>query len=144
MQLQSKLNLPLGYYGVGDHTSGAGAVRNERIRLLKYGMVECIEEFGPKFKIGLFGEVEEFSQREVRRLFTRSFENVFSCIAEAAVGAVWLRKVVDVEPQVGSRVSKMSIADLIRALQPRRACIAGVEINLRREGEAGTEGDDSA
>ena len=131
MQLQSKLNLPLGYHGVGDHTCGAGAVRNERIRLLKYGMVECIEEFGPKFKIGLFGEVEEFSQREVRRLLTRSFENVFSCIAEAAVGAIGLRKVVYVEPEVRGWVGQMSIADLIGALQPRRACIAGIKIDLR-------------
>ena len=65
-------------------------------------------------------------------------------IAEATVGAVRNRKVVRVEPQVGTGMRERSAADLIGPLQPRRACVAGVESDCRREGESRAEGNNSA
>ena len=62
MQLKSKLNLSLRYHYVGDDARRAGSVRDKCTRLLKYWMVECVEEFSTEFQILVLGNVEEFAQ----------------------------------------------------------------------------------
>jgi hypothetical protein len=62
MQLQGKLNLSLRYHYVGDNARRTWSIGNESIRLLKYGMVEGIEELGTKFQILVLGNVEDFAK----------------------------------------------------------------------------------
>ena len=63
VQLQSKLDLPLGYHYVRDDARRARPIRNEGIRLLKHGMVKCVEELGAKLQILILGKVEKLAQR---------------------------------------------------------------------------------
>src|SRR6516225_1862310 len=108
VKLQSKLNLPLRYYGGRNHARSPGSIGDEGVRLRKHSMVERVEEIGSKLKIDLFRQIEVFSRRQVGRALSRSLQNVLVCISEAAVGAVGNRKVVYVEPQVRTAAGKIS------------------------------------
>ena len=143
-QLQSKLNLPLRYHRGRDHAGSSRAIGDVVIGLREDRVVEGVEEFRSKLNSEPFCNVEHFSRRQICCGLSRSFKNVFVRIAETTVGAVGNRKVVWIEPQARTAMRESSTTDLVGALQPRRTCVAWVESDCRREGEARAERNNSA
>src|SRR5579864_8645523 len=106
-------------------------------------MVKGVEEFGAKFQLDSFRHIKVLAQRQVCGPLSWPFKNILASVAEAAVRAIGNRKVVYVEPQKWTGVWQMAITDLVGALQSRRVRIAWIKADLRREGEARTQRDNS-
>src|SRR5689334_2720343 len=107
-------------------------------------MIKCVEQFGAEFQTHTLSHAEEFAQRKVSCRFSRSFQSVLAGISKTSLWAIGNGEVVHVEPQGRRGICEVTVADLIRSLQTRRACVAGVKIDLRRERETRAQSNDSA
>src|SRR5690348_7920734 len=129
VELQSQLNLALRYHRAGDNACGPGAICHKWIRLRKHSAVEGVIELRAKFQAVSLGEAEVLPERYVSALLARAFQYILASIAET--GACRHRKVIEVEPEIGSRVRKRAVADSVTPQQALTTRVGLVGIYLR-------------